>query len=176
MTRMKSATWGTNRLSLRSRSAEPVARKSSLMSARATGEMGTLMVGGPERKGIHARLAQLLADHNVNIIHSGQHTGGGMFFERIRFDLSELETGREQFEASRARVCGAYGLDYRPPRRSQEARRDPRLEVRALSLRPARALSHRRSAAVRNRDDRLEPPRREPIARSTSASRSFTCR
>ena len=113
MTRMKSATWGDESTVAPLEVGEPVARKSSLMSARATGEMGTLMVGGPERKGIHARLAQLLADHNVNIVHSGQHTGGGMFFERIRFDLSELATGREQFESAVREFCGQYGLDFR---------------------------------------------------------------
>lgn len=113
MTRMKSATWTDESTVAPLEVGEPVARKSSLMSARATGAMGTLMVGGPERKGIHARLAQLLADHNVNIIHSGQHTGGGMFFERIRFDLSDSETSREQFESAVREVCGQYGLDYR---------------------------------------------------------------
>ena len=92
-----------------------VQRKSSLRSPRATGEMGTLMVGGPDRKGIHASLAQLLHDHGVHIVHSAQHldSGGGLAFERIRFDLSELTTDRATLEAEIREVCSRFGMDYR---------------------------------------------------------------
>ena len=92
-----------------------VQRKSSLRSPRATGEMGTLMVGGPDRKGIHASLAQLLHDHGVHIRHSAQHldSGGGLAFERIRFDLSELTTDRATLEAEIRDVCTQFGMDYR---------------------------------------------------------------
>ncbi len=89
------------------------ARRSSLMSARATGKLGTLMIGGPEVKGIHATLAQLCLDHGVNILNSAQHSGGGMYFERIRFDLSELTTSRAALEASVRQVCAHTGMDYR---------------------------------------------------------------
>ncbi|NVB83788.1 MAG: hypothetical protein HOV81_35765, partial [Kofleriaceae bacterium] len=89
------------------------ARKSSLMSPRATGELGTLLIGGPDQKGIHATLAQLFLVHGVNILNSAQHSGGGMYFERIRFDLSELHTSRAQLEASVREVCNRTGMDYR---------------------------------------------------------------
>ena len=46
-------------------------RRSSLMSARATGEMGTLMIGGPDRRGIHAALAQLMENHGVQVMSIG---------------------------------------------------------------------------------------------------------
>jgi formyltetrahydrofolate deformylase len=90
-------------------------RRSSLMSARATGELGTLMVGGPDRRGIHASISQLLHDHGVHIVHSAQHhdESGGLFFERIRFDLSELTSDRATLEAGVRETCARYGMDYR---------------------------------------------------------------
>ncbi|HEX5061493.1 MAG TPA: formyltetrahydrofolate deformylase [Kofleriaceae bacterium] len=90
-------------------------RRSSLRSPRATGEMGTLLVGGPDRRGIHASLAQLLHDHGVHIVHSAQHldTGGGLFFERVRFDLSEMTSDRATLEAEIRSVCHNFGMDYR---------------------------------------------------------------
>jgi formyltetrahydrofolate deformylase len=90
-------------------------RKSSLRSPRATGEMGTLMVGGPDRRGIHALLAQLLHDHGVHIVHSAQHhdAAGGLFFERIRFDLTEITTDRATLEAEVRELCSRFSMDYR---------------------------------------------------------------
>jgi len=121
--RPKSATWGDESavapLEVHDEPAmittvKPV-RKSSLRSPRATGELGTLMIGGPDRKGIHATLAQLLHDHGVHIVHSAQHldSGGGLFFERIRFDLSELTSDRATLEAEVRAVCSQFGMDYR---------------------------------------------------------------
>jgi formyltetrahydrofolate deformylase len=115
--RTKSATWGDESavapLDVGAETPVRAARKSNLLSPRSEGEMGTLMVGGPKKRGIHAALAQLLHDHGVHIVHSGQHTGGEMFFERIRFDLSELHTGREELDAAIRAMCGQWGLDYR---------------------------------------------------------------
>ncbi|HEY5946913.1 MAG TPA: formyltetrahydrofolate deformylase [Kofleriaceae bacterium] len=90
-------------------------RRSSLLSQRATGEMGTLMIGGPDRRGIHAAIAQLLLEHGVHIVHSAQHldSGGGLFFERIRFDLSEITSDRATLEGAVREVCGKFGMDYR---------------------------------------------------------------
>ena len=115
--RPKSATWGdesvVSPLDVSAETPVRAARKSSLLSPRSEGEMGTLMVGGPEKRGIHAALAQLLHENGVHIVHSGQHTGGGMFFERIRFDLTELTMEREQLDAAIRAMCNQWGLDYR---------------------------------------------------------------
>ena len=115
--RTKSATWGDESavapLDVGAETPVRAARKSNLLSPRSEGEMGTLMVGGPKKRGIHAALAQLLHDHGVHIVHSGQHTGGEMFFERIRFDLTELHTGREELDAAIRGMCSQWGLDYR---------------------------------------------------------------
>jgi formyltetrahydrofolate deformylase len=88
-------------------------RKSSLRSARSTGEMGTLMVAGPDRRGLHAALAKLFDDHGVHVVESAQHLGGGMMSERIRFDLSQLATDRAALEAEVRHVCSQFGMDYR---------------------------------------------------------------
>ncbi len=93
--------------------AQPVQRRSSLRSPRSTGEMGTLMVAGPDRRGMHAAIARLLDDHGVHVIDSAQHLGGGTLAERIRFDLSGLSTDRETLEADVRRVCSQFGMDYR---------------------------------------------------------------
>jgi formyltetrahydrofolate deformylase len=54
----------------------------------------TLLVSCPDRRGIVAALAQLLHGHGANILDSDQHTDSeaGVFFQRIRFDLSDLVT------------------------------------------------------------------------------------
>jgi formyltetrahydrofolate deformylase len=90
-------------------------RRSSLLSRRATGELGTLMIGGPDRRGIHAALAQLMHDHGVHIVHSAQHldSSGGLFFERLRFDLSGLKSDRATLEQAVRDLCERFGMDYR---------------------------------------------------------------
>ncbi len=62
--------------------------------------VGTLVVSCPDQKGLIATLAQTLADHGVNIIDTQQHTDleAGMFFQRLRFDATELDLTRSQFE------------------------------------------------------------------------------
>jgi len=89
------------------------ARKSNLRSARAHGELGTLMVAGPERRGVHPALAQLLDEHGVHVIDSAQHVGSGMLFQRIRFDLSQVTTDRAALEAGVRAVTAQHGMDYR---------------------------------------------------------------
>ena len=89
------------------------ARKSSLRSSRSEGEMGTLMVAGPEKRGVHAALAQLLDEHGVHVVDSAQHLGGGMLYQRIRFDLSQLTSDREGFEGGVRAVTAQHGMDYR---------------------------------------------------------------
>lgn len=89
------------------------ARKSSLRSSRTEGEMGTLMVAGPEKRGVHAALAHLLDEHGVHIVDAQQHMGGGMLFERMRFDLSQLTSDRAALETGVRAVTAQYGVDFR---------------------------------------------------------------
>ena len=60
------------------------------------GRIATLLVSCPDRRGLVAALAQLLYGHGANILDSAQHIDAseGQFFQRIRFDLSELHGDR----------------------------------------------------------------------------------
>ena len=79
------------------------------------GSTATLLVACPDRKGLVAALAKLLYDHGANILQAQQHTDGieKMFFQRIRFDLSELDIGRDELEALLRIECGRYEMRWR---------------------------------------------------------------
>jgi len=77
--------------------------------------LATLLVVCPDRRGIVAALAQVLYGHGANILDSDQHTDpvAGMFFQRIRFDLSALMTDRLTLERAIAEVGARFGMTYR---------------------------------------------------------------
>src|SRR5687767_13332243 len=77
--------------------------------------IGTLLVHCPDRKGIVASLAQVLYGHGANILDADQHTDpvAGMFFQRIRFDLSSLTTDRISLEGGIREVAGRFGMSWR---------------------------------------------------------------
>lgn len=66
------------------------------MSPSDPSQTATLLVSCRDQKGIVAALAQTLYGHGANILHADQHTDpvAEVFFQRIRFDLSELRTDR----------------------------------------------------------------------------------
>jgi len=78
-------------------------------------ELATLLVSCPDRRGIVAALAQLLAGHGANILDSDQHSDreAGQFFQRIHFDLSELSTDRGTLERAVAEVAGRFQMNWR---------------------------------------------------------------
>jgi formyltetrahydrofolate deformylase len=80
-----------------------------------TAHTGTLLVGCPDRKGIVASLAQLLYGHGANILDSDQHSDPieGLFFQRIRFDLSSLTTDRVSLEAGIREVGERFAMDWK---------------------------------------------------------------
>jgi formyltetrahydrofolate deformylase len=82
---------------------------------RVSSRLATLLVSCPDRRGIVASLAQLLYGHGANILDSDQHTDteAGMFFQRIRFDLTELMTDNLTLERSIAEVAERFSMDYR---------------------------------------------------------------
>jgi formyltetrahydrofolate deformylase len=84
-------------------------------AAPASGPLGTLLVSCPDRRGIVAGLAQVLSGHGANILDSDQHTDrlANQFFQRIRFDASELHTDRLTLERSIAEVAGRLEMKYR---------------------------------------------------------------
>ncbi len=80
-----------------------------------TPEFATLLVSCPDRRGIVAALAQVLYGHGANILDSDQHSDAvaGMFFQRLRFDLAELQTDRLTLERGVAEVAERFKMRYR---------------------------------------------------------------
>jgi formyltetrahydrofolate deformylase len=78
-------------------------------------ELATLLVSCPDRRGIVAALAQVLYGHGANILDSDQHTDlvAQQFFQRIRFDLSELLTDKGTLERAIAEVGQRFAMSYR---------------------------------------------------------------
>ncbi|HET9954266.1 MAG TPA: formyltetrahydrofolate deformylase [Polyangiaceae bacterium] len=78
-------------------------------------DLATLLVSCPDRRGIVAALAQVLYGHGANILDSDQHTDlhQQQFFQRIRFDLSELLTDRGTLERAIAEVAQRFSMQYR---------------------------------------------------------------
>jgi formyltetrahydrofolate deformylase len=80
-----------------------------------TPTIATLLVSGPDRKGLVAALAQVLYGHGANILQADQYTDValGQFFQRISFDLSEGHTDRNAVERAVSEVAGRMGLVFR---------------------------------------------------------------
>ena len=78
-------------------------------------QTATLLVSCPDRKGLVAALAQLLYGHGANILDSDQHTDpvAGQFFQRIKFDMSELHTDRRSLETSISEVAERFSMSWR---------------------------------------------------------------
>src|SRR5215212_420498 len=77
--------------------------------------VATLLVSCPDRKGLVASLAQVLYGHGANILDADQHTDAvaGMFFQRIRFDLSSLNTDKVALEHGVREVADRFGMAWR---------------------------------------------------------------
>jgi formyltetrahydrofolate deformylase len=84
----------------------------------------TLLVSCPDRPGLVAALAQLLYGHGANILDADQHTDptAAMFFQRIRFDLSQLHTDRVGLERAIAEVAGRFRMTWRVSYQSERKR------------------------------------------------------
>ena len=77
--------------------------------------IGTLLVSCPDRRGIVASLAQVLYGHGANILDADQHTDpvAEQFFQRIRFDMSEVHTGRVSLERAIQETAGRFQMTWR---------------------------------------------------------------
>ena len=84
------------------------------MTDAAKQHLGTLLVSCPDRRGIVAALAQVLYGHGANILDSDQHTDpeARLFFQRIRFDVSELLTDRTSLERAIAEVTERFAMTW----------------------------------------------------------------
>ncbi|HEY0465376.1 MAG TPA: formyltransferase family protein, partial [Polyangiaceae bacterium] len=77
-------------------------------------ERATLLVSCPDLRGIVAALAQVLYGHGANIFDSDQHTDplAAQFFQRLHFDLTDLQTDRGTLERAIAEVAERFGMRY----------------------------------------------------------------
>jgi formyltetrahydrofolate deformylase len=75
-------------------------------------ERATLLISCPDRRGIVAALAQVLYGHGANIFDSDQHTDpvAAQFFQRLHFDLSELQTDRGTLERAIQEVAERFSM------------------------------------------------------------------
>ncbi|CAN5901221.1 formyltetrahydrofolate deformylase [soil metagenome] len=80
-----------------------------------TAHVATLLVACQDRKGLVASLAQVLYGHGANILDSDQHSDpvAGMFFQRLRFDLSSLTTDRVSLEQGLREVGDRMQMDWK---------------------------------------------------------------
>jgi len=78
-------------------------------------QTATLLVCCPDRKGLVAALAQVLYGHGANILDADQHTDpiAGQFFQRIKFDMSELHTDRRSLETAIGEVAARFSMNWR---------------------------------------------------------------
>ncbi len=93
-------------------------------TAKQPSATGTLVVSCPDRKGLIAALAQMLADHGVNIIDTQQHTDleAGMFFQRLRFDATDLDISRADFKDLLRIKLSRFDMDWRLAFRDEKKR------------------------------------------------------
>jgi formyltetrahydrofolate deformylase len=76
---------------------------------------GTLVVSCKDRKGLIAATAQVLADHRVNIVDTQQYTDlhAEMFFQRFRFDATDLDISRVDFRDLLRIQLERYDMDWK---------------------------------------------------------------
>jgi formyltetrahydrofolate deformylase len=85
------------------------------MTGTAPEQLATLLVSCPDRRGLVAALAQVLFGHGANILDSDQHSDpiAKQFFQRIRFDASELLTDRGTLERAISEVAARFDMKFR---------------------------------------------------------------
>src|SRR3954471_1293814 len=87
-------------------------------------ERATVLVSCPDRRGIVAALAQLLYGDGANIFDSDQHTDPllGQFFQRLHFDLTDLQTDRGTLERAIGEVAERFSMRYELRYRARQKR------------------------------------------------------
>ena len=85
------------------------------MAAPESRQLATLRVSCPDKKGLVAALAQLLYGHGINIVDADQHTdqAAGVFFQRIRCDLTEMHGDRHTLEGAIRDTAERFAMRWR---------------------------------------------------------------
>jgi len=79
-----------------------------------TNNSATLLIKCQDRKGLVAAISSLLSEHGINIIDLQQHTDEeNIFFQRIHFDMTDMDIGREELESLLKIECGRYEMEWR---------------------------------------------------------------
>ncbi|TYP71811.1 formyltetrahydrofolate deformylase [Paenibacillus methanolicus] len=84
-----------------------------------------MLISCPDRPGIVAAVSQFLYEHGANIVQSDQYSmdpGGGMFFIRFEFDLSDLEKELPVLQEDFARVADRFEMKWHTFRASRRKR------------------------------------------------------
>ncbi len=73
---------------------------------------GVLLVSCPDRAGIVAAVASFVADHGGNVIDLQQHTDhtDGAFFQRVEFELDQVDLAREEIGTAFAPVAERFAM------------------------------------------------------------------
>src|SRR5258708_238877 len=82
---------------------------------RSPSSIATLLVSGPDRRGLVAALAQVLYGHGANILQADQYADvdSEQFFQRICFDLTDAHTDRVAIERALGEVSVRLRLTLR---------------------------------------------------------------
>ena len=76
--------------------------------------IATLLIKCEDRKGLVAAITKLLSEHGVNILDLQQHTNEkNIFFQRILFDMADMDISRKELEASLEIACGQFQMSWR---------------------------------------------------------------
>jgi formyltetrahydrofolate deformylase len=75
----------------------------------------TLLLVGPDQRGLVARTARLLFDLGANVIHADQHLDrpAQHFFQRIHFELDDASVDRADLEARLGELCQSLNMAWR---------------------------------------------------------------
>ncbi|MGH9129881.1 MAG: formyltetrahydrofolate deformylase [Acidimicrobiales bacterium] len=88
------------------------------------GPTARLLLSGPDRRGLVARVADFVWRHGGDITHADQHTDeqAGVFFQRVELRLDGFELSREELFAEFSVLAAELGMSWRV-RYSDEVRR-----------------------------------------------------
>lgn len=78
-----------------------------------TPKTATILVKGPDRKGIIATITGWIFENGGNIVYLDQHTDifEKMFFMRVEFEISEFKLRQDRIEEELKKVCSAIGQE-----------------------------------------------------------------
>jgi formyltetrahydrofolate deformylase len=77
-----------------------------------TAPTATLLLYGPDRKGLVAGVSRFLLEHEANIIHADQHTDReeGLFLQRVEFEMDGMDLAPEEVGGAFAPLAEDLGM------------------------------------------------------------------